>query len=287
MNIAIISMDHKDIALVELEPYKIDSISSDTVLFSKNIKNPQLAYTRKIGKVLFDFSEDNFKNYNWKKVYKKSFSLPQKYKKYAKYIWESVRNPKVDLKNAVTRIEIHNNKVVLITWENMEDFERRKAHKRPSPHPSSLHPKLARAMINLVQGKTVYDPFCGSGGTMLEGCLLGRKMIGYDIDPIMLKRAKLNLGKRKYTLKLQDATKVKKMNYFVADLPYGKNTKKSNTLYKDFFKDLKFKRAVVGFPSAYRFPKHIKVVHEFKYYLHKSLNKRIYVLEMWTSNFLY
>jgi len=277
MYIAQISMDHKDIALAELGEYT--KKSKDLVFFERKNKK-ELAYTRKIGKFLFTLSEKNFESFPWKKVYKKSFSLPVKYKKYAKYIWNAVKNPKVDLNNATTKIEVWGKNVVLVTWENVGDFESRKAHKRPSPHPSSLHPKLARAMINLVQGNTIYDPFCGSGGTMLEGCLLGKKMIGFDIDPIMLKRVKLNLGRRKYTVKLQDSTKVKKMNYFLADFPYGRNTKMNKTLYEDFFKDLKFKRAVVGFHKKMKFPKHIKIVNSFEYYLHRSLKKYLYVLEI-------
>lgn len=47
-----------------------------------------------------------------------------------------------------------------------------------------LPPKLAQILINLtgVQG-AVWDPFCGSGTVVMEGLLMGRNMVGTDIDP--------------------------------------------------------------------------------------------------------
>jgi len=64
-------------------------------------------------------------------------------------------------------------------------FEKRKVQHRPFFSPISLHPKLARALVNLSQikkGKTLLDPFCGTGGMILEAGLFGAHVIGSDIE---------------------------------------------------------------------------------------------------------
>ncbi|MFC1655803.1 TRM11 family SAM-dependent methyltransferase [Patescibacteria group bacterium] len=49
-----------------------------------------------------------------------------------------------------------------------------------------LPPKLAQIMINLAcKGRddaVIYDPFCGSGTVLMEGALMGHKVIGSDIS---------------------------------------------------------------------------------------------------------
>ena len=85
-----------------------------------------------------------------------------------------------------------------------ENFEQRKAQNRPEHHPSSLHPKLARALINLTQTtSSILDPMCGSGGILIEAGLMKLKPIGYDIDQIQINRSRINLSHFKiknYTL---------------------------------------------------------------------------------------
>ena len=80
----------------------------------------------------------------------------------------------------------------------------------------------------------------------------------------------------------------RKYNYIVSDLPYGKATKKiDRNLYADFLGVLRRilgKRAVIGFPSTVNHRKMIKnaglkLKEEFSYYLHKSLSKKICVIE--------
>lgn len=61
-----------------------------------------------------------------------------------------------------------------------------------------LPPKLARMMVNLagsnMNGKTVLDPFCGSGTVLMEAGLLGaERLIGGDIAPIAVEDSKANL----------------------------------------------------------------------------------------------
>lgn len=47
-----------------------------------------------------------------------------------------------------------------------------------------LPPKLAQILINLAgpKTKTIYDPFCGTGTVLTEGLLMGKDVVGSDVD---------------------------------------------------------------------------------------------------------
>jgi len=67
---------------------------------------------------------------------------------------------------------------------NKKHFEDSKPHKRPFFYPGSMSPKLARCMVNLsrvTEGKLLLDPFCGTGGILIEAGLIGCKVVGSDI----------------------------------------------------------------------------------------------------------
>jgi len=295
------------------------------LILNTNFKDyKRLAYTKEVYELLFISNPKsiiaNIKNFDWQKIYKTDFCLRIhntkgfKEKTLAGYIWHKLKSPKVNLKNSKTEIHLFfiKNKTIaaLSKYKNKQDFEKRKPHLRPELHPSSLNPRLARALINITgikKGK-ILDPFCGSGGILIEAGLINLEPIGYDIDKIMLKRAEINLKYYKikdYNLKQQDATKIKtKFNYIVADLPYSKNTKSLkpkvsnsyeskirkkqdlNKLYLNFLKTLKKilkKKAVIGFPDfidckSLIEKSKLRIEKEFDYYLHKSLTKKIILL---------
>lgn len=58
-----------------------------------------------------------------------------------------------------------------------------------------LPPKLAQIMINLtgLTHGTLWDPFCGGGVMVMEGALMGYRMLGSDISPEALQGAEQNL----------------------------------------------------------------------------------------------
>jgi site-specific DNA-methyltransferase (cytosine-N4-specific) len=62
------------------------------------------------------------------------------------------------------------------------------------PYPAKYIPQLPREIIleHTNERNTILDPFCGSGTTLLEACILGRKSIGVDSNPIavLISRAK-------------------------------------------------------------------------------------------------
>lgn len=73
-----------------------------------------------------------------------------------------------------------------------------KHHVRHRPHfaPVSLHPRLARAMVNLArlpEGGTVVDPFCGTGGVLIEAGLMGHRCFGSDLLEEMVTGSRTNL----------------------------------------------------------------------------------------------
>ncbi len=293
--------------LIELKKPKLDEniLIGDTE-FSELF--PRLAYTKTVLQYLFDCKTSELakcmKSFDWNSVYEKNFCLrifgSDEYKeaKLAGHIWNSVKNPKVNLDNPKTQFELHfTGKRVYcgkLLWENTEKFEDRRAHLRPELMPTSLHPRLARALVNLTGAKgseTIIDPFCGTGGILMEAGLMRLNAAGSDINPIIVRKCLLNL--KHYKLKIavteQDALKAKgKYDYFATDLPYGKNTGRMNLekLYSAFLKKLKKtmkKRAVVVFPGNVKYKPLIraaklKIESEFSHYIHKSMTKKIVVL---------
>ncbi len=68
-------------------------------------------------------------------------------------------------------------------------LESTKVANRPFSLPISLHPKFARALVNLAQvpmAGTVLDPFCGTGGVLLEAAELGLRGVGIDQEREMV-----------------------------------------------------------------------------------------------------
>ena len=75
-------------------------------------------------------------------------------------------------------------------------FQQRRGHLRPFLSPITLHPKIARALVNLSQIKkqqTFLDPFCGTGGILIEAGLIGANIVGSDIEQKMIDGSKKNL----------------------------------------------------------------------------------------------
>lgn len=274
----------------------------------KDLHN-RLAFTKQIYRFLFRSTEKNLiktvANFPWQSICKRDFcvrihnNINIKEKDLAGYIWRSLKNPRVNLTNPSTLIEFFftKNECIcgMLLHKLKHDFGKRKPHLRPRLHPTSLHPKLARCLVNLtgIKKGAVVDPFCGSGGILIEAGLMNLKPIGYDINPVMLKMSKLNLDYYKiknYNLSNKDATTLnKKIPYLVTDLPYGLNTKKQDLkkLYLGFLKNLGkilTRRAVVVFPHFISYKPllkktNLKIRAEFTYYIHKSLSKRIVILQ--------
>lgn len=147
---------------------------------------------------------------------------------------------------------IHHGKWYLtrvIFERDKKTLEMRRAPLRPFFSPVSLHPKYAKFLVNVSrtrEGETILDPFCGTGGILIEAGLLGRKTIGIDLSLNMVVGARLNLkyfGIRNCTIHNADFLKMdfeERVDAIVTDMPYGKNTSirdyKLEQLYEDSFK---------------------------------------------------
>ena len=113
-------------------------------------------------------------------------------------------------------------------------FEDRKPQKRPFFHPGVLMPRIARALVNLAevkQGDLLLDPFCGTGGILIEAGLLGARVIGSDIQRRIIRGAETNLSHylNDHTLIYQDAANLslrdKSLDAVITDPPYGRSAR--------------------------------------------------------------
>jgi len=83
----------------------------------------------------------------------------------------------------------------------------------------AISSRLARLLVNLAgleKGKTVLDPFCGSGTILSEALLVGANCVGVDRDPARIENAKRNLSwimkthnlaGRSYDMRVGDSTR--------------------------------------------------------------------------------
>jgi len=288
------------LALAETEKYGQDK---NVLLLETESRLENLAFTKRTLKYLFSCKIKDLKkqirDFNWQEVYKENFCIRIKgktelqEKDLAALIWKKIQNPQVDLEYPKTNIQFFftekNVHCGILVHENTEDFMKRRSHLREGFHPTSMHPKLARALVNLSRikkGQTLLDPFCGTGGILIEAGLLGYKLKGNDIDEKMIGLTKKNLGqyKLKANLTEKDALQIKdKVDAIVTDLPYGKGSYHSiklEKLYTKFFEKayelLKPGKCLVAvFPKKVMPKKGFKDFKEIRYYVHSSLTRHI------------
>ncbi len=120
----------------------------------------------------------------------------------------------------------------LLREVNRSQYERRRPHLRPFFHPGAMLPRNCRAIVNLARakkGERFVDPFCGTGGFLIEAGLLGARVYGCDVDYGMVKGCEKNLlhyGIKDFSLALKDARELQReyrdfFDALAADLPYG------------------------------------------------------------------
>lgn len=178
-------------------------------------------------------------------------------------------------------------------------FERRMNKHLPFHCPVSLHPKFARALVNLTgvpDGGTVLDPFCGTGAILAEAHLAGLKAVGTDISEKMVEGARANLrhlGARAVT-RVCDVGAIDgvvgEVDGIATDPPYGRSTSTNgeplDELYSRSFRafagvlgrgcrlavavpDTKILDAATGF----------RVLESHPLWVHRSLTRNFCVLE--------
>ena len=112
-------------------------------------------------------------------------------------------------------------------------YERRKVRNLPFNHPISIHPKYARALVNLTRtrpGGRLLDPFCGTGAIVAEASLAGFDAVGTDISQRMVEGARMNLRSLDIDAELlrcdigEISRAVGDVSGVATDPPYGRST---------------------------------------------------------------
>lgn len=177
-------------------------------------------------------------------------------------------------------------------------FEARKPHYKPFFYPGVLMPRMALALVNIAQPeKNLLDPFCGTGGILIEGGLIGIHVIGGDMQRKLMLGARTNLEYYNidHLLMYQDARRLALLDNcvdaVVTDPPYGRSAAIKAESFehllsaslKEINRVLKAgKRAVLisdrpiedlALEAGFR------IVEFHPQRVHKSLTRLIYVLE--------
>ena len=183
---------------------------------------------------------------------------------------------------------------------------KRSARDRPFFHPSSMNPILQRTLINLASikaGEWLLDPFCGTGGGLIEAARLGFKSVGVELDRRIIWGARKNLISDNVAFPLSylifgDAKHLSfrkgKISAIVTDPPYGTAASTKgydlNDLLIEFFRQARIilksgSRIVIAVPSTLNIEEEASKVlnatfDKFLQYVHRSLTRKILVFTL-------
>lgn len=178
---------------------------------------------------------------------------------------------------------------------NRGAYDVRNPGKRDFFHPGVMMPRMARTLVNLTcshAGEVVLDPFCGTGGILIEAEMLGMHAVGSDFDPMMVDGSRQNITQP--DLMLADATHLPLGNHtidaVVTDFPYGQSVciKKTDTmanLYAEALDEI-YRVLKVGHRAVVVTHKdisdivegHMTILQRHEQRVHKSLTRRVLVL---------
>ncbi len=179
-----------------------------------------------------------------------------------------------------------------------KDFKSREVKNRPFSSPISLKPRYTRALINLSRpGKKakLHDPFCGTGGVLIEAYLVGLDVSGGDKDPEMIEGCRKNLREFEVeaSLKVGDVSETipEEIDLIVTDPPYGRASSTSkeeiSSIYERLFRTAQKRLKKDGYLSAI-FPgknfialgeEHLELMETYKVRVHRSLDRHFTVFK--------
>lgn len=182
------------------------------------------------------------------------------------------------------------------------EMRAREVKNRPFSSPISLKPWLTRALINIArpsENSRIHDPFCGTGGILIEGSKMGLNVSGGDKDPSMIEGCRRNLDEFnvKADLKVGDVSQTipDKIDAVVSDPPYGRaaSTSKEDleSIYQRLFETCE-KRLKEGGYLAAIFPgeeyvdlgqKYLQLLESYKLRVHRSLDRYFTVFKKSSS----
>jgi tRNA (guanine10-N2)-dimethyltransferase len=205
----------------------------------------------------------------------------------------SLDNPETEYRAILSEDRCYFGKVLF--YVNRGAYDLRNPGKRDFFHPGVMMPRMARTLINLTcaqRGDTMLDPFCGTGGILIEAEMLGMRTLGSDFDPMMISGSRQNVTSS--DLMLADATHLpfgrQSLDAVVTDFPYGQSVciKKTDTmdnLYADTLDEIHrvlktgHRAVVVTHRDISDIASdHMTVLQHHEQRVHKSLTRRILVL---------
>jgi tRNA (guanine10-N2)-dimethyltransferase len=180
-------------------------------------------------------------------------------------------------------------------------FVERRPRKRPFFHPTAMPAKLARCMVNLAQPKKddlLLDPFCGTASILAEAWFIGCHVVGFDVQPHMVKGGLENLlyyGVKPEGIAVADARHlpVVRIDCVVTDPPYGRSATTlglgTRQIVEDFLSPIedmlpKGRRICMASPKSIGIGKigknlGFKHVESHFVHVHRSLTREIAVFE--------
>lgn len=133
----------------------------------------------------------------------------------------------------------------IIGVQDTREYNVRRPGKRPFFKPGPLSPQLSRVFVNLSrlpEEGVFLDPFCGTGGFVLEACLTGASLcICGDIAVEMVRGARVNLSHynvydRSIVIR-QDSARLplsrESVDAIATDPPYGRSTTTAKRSYRE------------------------------------------------------
>ncbi|MEA4957398.1 hypothetical protein SDC9_08506 [bioreactor metagenome] len=336
---AVLSTENIDCELEVITQGLILLKSLDEDDFYKNYKIlvRRLAYTHEIHELIFRTELNNlenvFQNVNWERYIEKDFVV--RIKRFEKVdidttaierrLGHLVLNSdnsnsneenkfKVNLKDPNSFIRVVATKKEVFTGLerfklNKKHFQNLKPHKRPFFYPGSMSPKLARCMVNLShikENQLLLDPFCGTGGILIEGAMVGAKLIGSDINWKMKNGTLINLNYCRdldycdinetdfeaHHIDVRELKLYEKVDAVVTDPPYGISTstggEKRGKIFHQFLESIDYNMKENAYlciahphyldidPILDEFDFKLLERHEIK--MHKSLTRIISVI---------
>jgi tRNA (guanine10-N2)-dimethyltransferase len=205
----------------------------------------------------------------------------------------SLDNPETEYRAILSEDRCYFGKVLF--YVNRGAYNLRNPGKRDFFHPGVMMPRMARTLINLTcaqWGDFLLDPFCGTGGILIEAEMLGMRTLGSDFDPMMICGSRQNVTSS--DLMLADATHLpfgkQSLDAVVTDFPYGQSVciKKTDTmdnLYADTLDEIHrvlktgHRAVVVTHRDISAIASHhMTVLQHHEQRVHKSLTRRVLVL---------
>lgn len=247
------------------------NISKEDIDSYYKILTKRLGYTHEVHELIKRSDADNFDedmaSIIWSEYIDETFAVRVKRfnteidtvateRRSGTLILENCENIKVNLSKPKTLIRVvaHQNDIYVAIERiklNKKHFEDSKPHKRPFFYPGSMNPKLARCMVNLSrikEGQLLLDPFCGTGGILIEAGLIGCKVVGSDVYWKMKNGTSINLDYygitdyRTFNLDVRELKMYEKVDSVVTDPPYGISTStgdiSGDDIFREFFKSI-------------------------------------------------